>query len=728
MKAQSLIVSCILGIFFLGIAAVSAQDRISHLSQMLDSMAVHVSGLDEVSTISLRDVTVSEYVRAIGMEHKVNLYIPDTPDKLITSNLVNEPVKSVLLFVCKKYDFNIEVTGTILEFVPYVAPPAPEPLPEPPPTKPVLITFSNGLLSVDLRKDSLYRVIRTISTLTGKKIIYPPGTDGLITAFLPPTPLDTALEALFLANDYKLKSRKKGYYVLTSIAPPIGTEEKGGPSQTGRLDFEVEAYTDGIQEYLRIQAENADLSALIKAIFEQVESDFLIYDQIEGSITIDADITTLEDVLSFLLQGTEYTYKVEGGLYMLGKKSLDGLMTTRVVKMHYRPTNQAVDLIPGNTQSSSSSGTGIQTSNQSGNNRPTIRRNPEAPQRSGQSYGGNPAYQNGSYGNPYGNYGSNGGYGGYGNYGGYGGYGSYGSGGYATVSAPPEISKIRVGEVEIVEYPELNRLILKGPTDEVNLIADYLAEIDRPVPMVKVEMIVVEINKNRILTTGVKAGIRQAEDSSATPKAVLPGIDYTLDGSELNAIMGKIPALANLGTLSSNFYLQLKAQETRGNLRMRMSPVLSMLNGREASLTIGQTQYYLLETQTASTGAVNNFQTFTQRFERIEANITLTVKPYISEDEMVTLDVIPDFTTPVGQFDSGVPPTIATRRFVSTIRVKNGETVILGGLSEDSSHENTSGLPVLSRIPILKWLFGNVNKNKSKSSLFIYLTPVIYYN
>ncbi|MEZ4851445.1 MAG: hypothetical protein R3B93_23085 [Bacteroidia bacterium] len=133
------------------------------------------------------------------------------------------------------------------------------------------------------------------------------------------------------------------------------------------------------------------------------------------------------------------------------------------------------------------------------------------------------------------------------------------------------------------------------------------------------------------------------------------------------------------------------------------------------------------ETQTASTGAVNNFQQFTQRFEQIEANISLSLKPYISEDEVVTLDVIPDFTTPVGSFDADVPPTIATRRFVSTIRVRHGETVILGGLTQNEKRENTRGLPFLSRIPVLKWIFGNVDKTKAESSLLIYITPEIFY-
>ncbi|MEL6846105.1 MAG: type II and III secretion system protein, partial [Bacteroidota bacterium] len=177
-----------------------------------------------------------------------------------------------------------------------------------------------------------------------------------------------------------------------------------------------------------------------------------------------------------------------------------------------------------------------------------------------------------------------------------------------------------------------------------------------------------------------------------------------------------------------DFYLQLRAQESQGNLKVRMEPVLSMLNGREASLTIGQTQYFLLETTTSTSGAVNNFQQFTQRFDRIDANITLTLKPYISDNGIVTLDVLPDFTTPVGSFSADVPPTIATRRFVSTIRVKEGETVVLGGLNEEAITENREGIPWISRVPVLKWFTGNVQRTNLQSSLLIYITPTIYYN
>ena len=653
-------------------------ERILVLEKRIDSLSQIIPKLNEPTTLVLRDISLAEYIRAIGREHEINVYIGETPGLNVTANLVNEPVKSVFLFICKKFTYDIDVTGTILEFFPY-KPPRIQPKKAVP--NQINISFDEGKLGFELKKDSLFRVIKTISSLTGMKIITHPGTFGLISGYLPPTPLDTALEALFVSNGFRLSKKKKGYFMVQPTTPPQNTATK----KALRTDFSVEAFTDTDESYITLEAENADLESLIKAIFEETGVNYLIYNQIEGEVSINAEITGLDEIMLYLLRGTDYTFKKDGDLYLIGLKELNGLSTTEVVNLKYRPTQQAIELIPGaENQGASHNASVSQSFGQQG-------RQSNFPQTGEQRLFEPPSSQG------------------------------------LQTNLLPEISQFSVGEVKIIDYPELNRIILNGPTEEVSEIADLLRQIDQPIPMVRIEMVVVEVNKNRVLASGLKAGFQSGNDSTETNREILPGIDYGVNGEEINQVLSNIPGLSPIGLLNSNFQFQLQAQESRGNLKVKMKPVLSMLNGREASLTIGQTQYFLLETQTASTGAVSNFQQFTQRFERIEANITLTVKPFISDEEIVTLDVIPDFTTPIGSFDADVPPTIATRRFVSTIRVKNGETVILGGLSQSEKQESTQGLPVLSRIPILKWFFGNVEKNKTETSLLIYITPHIEY-
>ncbi|MEL7530266.1 MAG: hypothetical protein AAFN10_03110 [Bacteroidota bacterium] len=659
-----------------------SQDRLYALAANLESLSQTLPQLNEEVQLSLEDVSLSDYVRALGQAHKLNFYIEDTPSKRLSSNFHGESVKNVLLFLCKQFDYQFEITGSILSFSPYQAP-LPPIRPKPAPD----IAFTAGMLSVDLQNDSLRAVIKRLSQLTGRKILTQPETYGLLSIYLPPTPIDTALEAIFTANGLTLSRRPKGYYL---VSPPQTTPTAAQKTIAGRTDFSIEVLTNAEDILLTISAEQADLESLIQAIFQATGVNYLQYAQLLGVVSLETELLPIDELLSRLLGGTTYTYRHDGTLYLIGDKETPGLASIEIVHLKYRPTYQAIDLIPG-----------TQTIDQVDARDRNMPRNPEAI----------PNLNN----DPYSTYGSNNNA-----------FGTINTG-PSEVSPPPSIVKTQLGGVEIVEYPELNRIILKGPTTEVQEIAWFLREIDQPVPMVKVEMLVLEVNQDRLLSTSVKAGRKQASDTLSLLETLIPNLNLNAGGEQINSLLEQVPALSNLGILSSEFYLKIRAQEERGNLKVEMQPVLSMLNGRSASLVVGQTQYYLLETQTSANGAVNNFTQFTQRFERIDANIKLSIRPYISEDEMVTLEVMPNFTSPVGSLDAEVPPTIATRRFDSTIRVKNGETVILGGLSEERSNESTSGLPFLSRIPVLKYIFGSVNKGKTKTSMLIYLTPTIYY-
>lgn len=659
-------------------------DRLSTLASKLEILSHDLPQLNEEVQLSLEEVSLADYIRALGQAHSLNVYIEPTPTLRLSSDFKGESLKNVLLFLCKQFEYEFELTGSIVSFSPY------QPLLPPPATHSAPnISLQDGMLSVDLKADSLGAVIRMLSALTGRKILIKPDNFTLVSAFLPPTPIDTALEAIFSANNLQVRKRPKGYYLVESSTSLVSTAQRTSPQ--GRTDFSIEVLTDADQILLTISAEQADLASLVQAIFQESNVDYLQYAQLQGIISLETELLPLDALLSRLLQGTDYSYRHDGTLYLIGDKETPGMASTEIVHLRYRPTYQAIDLIPGtsNTEEVSAGGRSMQI-------------NPETPLYT----------QNNSFAN-YNQSGNN----------------PFGPTNTASteVAPPPSIVKTQLGKVEIVEYPELNRIILKGPSAEVAEIAWFLHQIDQPVPMVKVEMLVLEVNQNRLLSTSVKAGKKQASDTLSLLETLLPNLNLNAGGDQINNLLDQVPALSNLGMLSSDFYLKIRAQEERGNLKVEMQPVLSMLNGRSATLVVGQTQYYLLETQTNANGAVNNFTQFTQRFERIDANIKLSIRPYIAEDETVTLEVMPNFTTPVGSLDAEVPPTIATRRFESTIRVKNGETVILGGLTEERTNESTRGLPFLSRVPVLKYIFGDVDKGKTKTSMLIYLTPTIYY-
>ena len=98
-----------------------------------------------------------------------------------------------------------------------------------------------------------------------------------------------------------------------------------------------------------------------------------------------------------------------------------------------------------------------------------------------------------------------------------------------------------------------------------------------------------------------------------------------------------------------------------------------------------------------------------------------------SDQEDVTLTIEAEFSDFISPDVKGAPPGNATRKFISKIRVKNEEMVVVGGLEEVSKSDIGSGVPLLSRIPIIKWLFSSRSKESTDSKLPIFVKPTIVY-
>ena len=208
-----------------------------------------------------------------------------------------------------------------------------------------------------------------------------------------------------------------------------------------------------------------------------------------------------------------------------------------------------------------------------------------------------------------------------------------------------------------------------------------------------------------------------------TKGSFLPGIDVTVGTDLLTDIFDKAN-IVNLGSVTPHFYLNLKALENNNNINIRSTPKLATLNGHEAVLNIGQRVFYAQTTQVVTPG-VNPITTVTERFDDLEANLTIKIHPVVSGNEHVTLNINAEFSSFIPPEVTGAPPGTATRQFNSMIRVKNGEMIILGGLEEVSRTANSTGVPFLSRIPILKWLFSSRQKGKDENQLVVFLKPVV---
>jgi len=99
----------------------------------------------------------------------------------------------------------------------------------------------------------------------------------------------------------------------------------------------------------------------------------------------------------------------------------------------------------------------------------------------------------------------------------------------------------------------------------------------------------------------------------------------------------------------------------------------------------------------------------------------------VSASGEITAEIHPEFKTPVGSFSPTVPPTIQSRALNSTVRLHDGETIVLGGLIKTGVDEKVEGLPFIKDIPLIGTLFESKSYNKYTEELIIYVTPHLYY-
>ena len=114
-------------------------------------------------------------------------------------------------------------------------------------------------------------------------------------------------------------------------------------------------------------------------------------------------------------------------------------------------------------------------------------------------------------------------------------------------------------------------------------------------------------------------------------------------------------------------------------------------------------------------------------WKSVDASLFVEIMPYVSSDNNVTLTITVTNDDFGNRVDPSAPPNATKQTFESMVRVKNGEVILLGGLEKKQNNNSGSGVPFLSRIPVIKWFFSSRTKTKQKYKLHVILRPTITY-
>jgi MSHA biogenesis protein MshL len=226
---------------------------------------------------------------------------------------------------------------------------------------------------------------------------------------------------------------------------------------------------------------------------------------------------------------------------------------------------------------------------------------------------------------------------------------------------------------------------------------------------------------DRTKTTGFPGGTSGYSSTSGTGTTI-GGID--IPGSYKIAPYGGIFALGAAGTeVALSDIMQAIAEQ--GDVKILSSPTISTLNNQKAVIRVGNQDVFFI------TGAIATDNTVTQIIQpmTIDIGIILDVTPQIAEDGTIIMNIHPSITDKTGEKTTpdgkSTFPLLSVRETDTTVRVRDGQTIIIAGLMQEKTIENYTGVPVLHSIPALGSLFRYKTQTKTNSELVIMITPTL---
>ncbi|GBE38912.1 type IV pilus biogenesis and competence protein PilQ precursor [bacterium BMS3Bbin08] len=269
-------------------------------------------------------------------------------------------------------------------------------------------------------------------------------------------------------------------------------------------------------------------------------------------------------------------------------------------------------------------------------------------------------------------------------------------------------------------------ILIKDVEEKQPEYEKIIAALDKATPQVSIEARIVEVSTNFVKDLGIQWGVLW----QPTPQSVVGGVNGLSGG---NGFFGNNPMLVNLpaavgagaggslgfGYISAkelrNLDIQLSAMESTGNGRIVSNPRIVTMDNQEATISQGKKIPY---------------QTFSQdkglSTEFVDAKLELVVTPHITPRGTIVMDIKTtkneaDFAQTVGE---GVP-TIDTKEATTQVLVDNGDTLVMGGIFKTNISKSVNAVPLLSKIPVIGWLFKKEKEIRDTTELLIFITPKI---
>lgn len=292
--------------------------------------------------------------------------------------------------------------------------------------------------------------------------------------------------------------------------------------------------------------------------------------------------------------------------------------------------------------------------------------------------------------------------------------GAPGAGESSGPSGPPDGTKIVANRTN-------NTLIIRAEPETYAKIEQTLQRLDIPPLQVLIEATIAEVTLNDTLRYGVQyyiqaRNLRLGFNSSDArtgefgiePRSTIPGFNFIFTGGSSNVSIDALAQITDVNVLSS--------------------PSVVVQDNSEATLTVGD-EVPITTRQSQSVDDADS--PVLNSIEYRNTGVILQVRPRINVNGVVSLEIGQEVSRVATTTTTGadtLTPTITQRRITSRVNVQTGQTVVLGGLIQDSQQRGRSRVPVIGEIPVLGSLFGTTNNADQRSELIVFITPRVIRN
>lgn len=257
-----------------------------------------------------------------------------------------------------------------------------------------------------------------------------------------------------------------------------------------------------------------------------------------------------------------------------------------------------------------------------------------------------------------------------------------------------------------------NMVCITAPPTMIKRIREDLTTLDEPADQILIEVVVSEINRDALREMGLDWSLNGLKDNPVWDAEVNntdienPGMLWNY--SELGV---------DIGDYTIDLMASLEAMVQSGEAEIRANPRITTLNGQPAEISMTTDQYFIIQTSTSQTYQYNTLQS-------VSSGISLEITPYTSASGEITVYVNPSVGDVVGKGANDLPE-INTRAAKTSVRVMDGETFSIGGLSLQKKKNIRNKIPFLGDIPILGYLFRYDHTETKNSEIVIFVTPHI---